>query len=80
MAAIPKDVKFLIFGKGVKWHARISITMHLLGLVCLILGIIAGATNKALGLGVGNWFLLAIALCLWALGAWFCAYFGAKEG
>jgi len=80
MAEIPKEMKFLLFGKGPKWHARISMTMNWLGLVCLILGIIAGATNNALGLGAGNWLLLAIALWLWALAAWFCSYFGAKEG
>ena len=80
MAEIPKDVKFLIFGKGVKWHARVSMIMNWLGLVCLILGIISGAINNALGLGAGNWLLLAIALWLWALAAWFTAYFAAKEG
>ena len=80
MAEIPKDMKKLLFGHGVGWHARISMTMNWLGLVCLILGIIAGSINNALGLGAGNWLLLAIALWLWALAAWFTAYFGAKEG
>jgi len=54
--------------------------LNSIGMVTLILSIISAATNNALGLGAGNWFLLTIALFLFALSAWPCAYFGAKEG
>ena len=80
MAEIPKDMKFLLFGKGPKWHAKVAMGLNSVSIVTLILSIISAATSNALGLGAGNWFLLTIALLLWGLSAWFCAYFGAKEG
>ena len=66
MAEIPKDVKFLLFGKGTKWHARTAMVLDLLGLVCLIIGIIGDAINRTLGLETTHWFLMAIALWVWA--------------
>ena len=80
MAEIPQNMKFLLFGKGPRWHAKVALVVESIGIVTLILGIISAATNNALGLGAGNWFLLTITLFLWGLSAWFCAYFGAKEG
>ena len=80
MAEIPQNTKFLLFGKGPRWHAKWSMGLDSAGIVTLILSIVSAATNNALGLGAGNWFLLTIALFLFALSAWLCAYFGAKEG
>ena len=80
MAEIPQNMKFLLFGMGPRWHAKASMLLESIGMVTLILGIISAATNNAIGLGAGNWFLLTIALFLFGLSAWFCAYFGAKEG
>ena len=80
MAEIPQNMKFLLFGKGPRWHAKVSLVLESVGIVTLILAIVSAATNNALGLGTGNWFLLTIVLFLWGLHAWFCAYFGAKEG
>jgi hypothetical protein len=80
MAEIPKDLRSLLFGMGPKWHARVAMVFNSVGMVTLILAIISAAADNALGLGAGNWFLLTIALFLWGLSAWFCAYFGAKEG
>ena len=80
MADIPKDMRFLLFGRGPKWHAKWAFGLECVGIVTLILGIISAATNNAIGLGASNWLLLTIALWLWALAGWFCAYFGAKEG
>jgi hypothetical protein len=80
MAEIPKDLRSLLFGMGPKWHARVSMVFNFVGMVTLILAIISAAADNELGLGAGNWFLLTIALFLWSLSAWFCAYFGAKEG
>jgi hypothetical protein len=80
MAEIPKDMKSLLFGMGPRWHAKMAITFNSIGIITLILSIISAAANNAIGLGAGNWFLLTIALFLWGLSAWLCAYFGAKEG
>ncbi len=80
MAEIPKDVKKLIFGRGIKWHATASIVMNSVALVCLILGIIAAAIGKTLGLSADHWLLIAIALIVFALSAWLLAYHAAKEG
>jgi hypothetical protein len=79
MADVPKDLKFLIFGRGPKFHAQAAIILELVGLVCLVIGIISAAANNGLGLGSGNWFLLTIALWLWGMWSWFTAYVGAKE-
>lgn len=80
MAEIPQDMKRLLFGMGPKWHATVSMVLDSVGMITLILSIISAATDNELGLGAGNWFLLTIALFVFGLSAWFCAYFGAKEG
>ena len=80
MADIPKDMKSLIFGKGAKWHARTMMVLECLGIAFLIVGIVADAINKTLGLETTHWFIMAIAFWVWALAAWLCAYFAAKEG
>ena len=79
MAEIPQNIKSLLFGMGPRWHATVAIVIESAAMVTLILAIVSAATNNALGLGAGNWFLMTIALFLWGLSAWFCAYFGAKE-
>ena len=80
MAEIAKDVRFLLFGRGVKWHARTSLIFDVLGMIFLVLGIIADATNMTLGLETTHWFIMAIAFWIWGLWAWFTAYYAAKEG
>jgi len=80
MAEVPKDIKFLLFGKGAKWHARSSIVLDFLGMACLIVGIIGSAINNPLGLGATNWILIAIALWILGIWAWLTAYNAAKEG
>jgi len=49
MAEIPKDVKKLLFGMGIKWHAMASFIMNSVALVCLLLGIIAAAMVERWG-------------------------------
>jgi len=80
MAEIPKDVKKLLFGMGIKWHAAVSMIANLAALVCLILGIVAAAMGGTLGLSADHWLLIAIALIVFALSAWFVAYHAAREG
>ena len=80
MAEIPKDVKKLIFGMGIKWHATVSIIMNSAALVCLILGIVAAAMGGTLGLSADHWILIAIAFMVFGLSAWFVAYHAAREG
>ena len=80
MADIPKDMRFMIFGKGAKWHARSMMVLNWLGLACLIVGIIADAINMTLGLETTHWFIMTIAFWVWGLAAWLTAYFAAKEG
>jgi hypothetical protein len=80
MAEIPKDMKFLLFGKGARWHARTAMVLDLLGMICLLIGIIGSAINNAIGLGAINWILIAIALIIWGLWAWLTAYNATKEG
>jgi hypothetical protein len=80
MTEIPKGTKKLIFGMGIKWHATVSIIMNSVALVCLILGIVAAAMGKRLGLSADHWLLIAIALIVFALSAWLLAYHAAKEG
>jgi hypothetical protein len=79
MAAIPKGLKFLLFGKGPAFHAKAALIMEVLGLACLILGIISGFRNEPIGLWSTEWFLITIALWIWALWSWLTAYVGAKE-
>jgi hypothetical protein len=78
MSDIPESIKFLLFGFGPEMAARMALAANSIGLVTMILGIVAGATGQKLGLGVTNWFLLTIALFIWACGQWMVAYFGAK--
>lgn len=80
MAEIPKDVKKLLFGMGIKWHATASMILDTLGLICLILGIVAAAMGATLGLSADHWILIAIAFMVFGLSAWFVAYHAAREG
>jgi hypothetical protein len=80
MAAVPKELRFLMFGRGPKFHAMAAIVLEVLGLACLILGIIGSVIDEGLGLWwPTDWIFIAIALWVWALWSWFTAYFGAKE-
>ena len=78
MSQIPESIRFLLFGFGPEMAARMALVANSLGLAAMILGIIAAATGKNLGLGATNWFLLTIALFIWGLGQWLVAYLGAK--
>jgi hypothetical protein len=80
MAGIPKDVKSLLFGMGAKWHARVAFVLDILGIVFLIVGIIADAINRTLGLETTHWFILMIAVWVWGLWSWLTALNAAKEG
>ena len=80
MAEIPDNIKFLLFGFGPSLHAQMALAVNCIGLVTMIWGIIAAATDHKLGLGATNWFLLTIALFIWGLLMWLTAYFGATEG
>ena len=80
MAEIPQNTKFWLFGMGPKMITKEAFMVKVAGIVTLIVGIISAATNNGFGLGVGNWFLLSIALFIWGILAWFIAYYGAKEG
>ncbi|MBA7695437.1 hypothetical protein ES703_104065 [subsurface metagenome] len=79
MAAVPNELKFLLFGKGPKFHATVAMVIECLGLASLVLGIISGFRNNAVGLWSTEWFLIAIVLFIWGLWAWLCAYAAAKE-
>jgi hypothetical protein len=79
MAAVPKKLKFLLFGMGPKFHAQAALILEALGLICFIMGIISGAMARELGLMPSYWFLMAIALWIWGLWSWLTAYVGAKE-
>ena len=78
MSQIPENIRFLLFGFGPEMAARMALVANSLGFAAMILGIIAGATGKNLGLGATNWFLLTIALFIWGLGQWLVSYLGAK--
>jgi Mn2+/Fe2+ NRAMP family transporter len=79
MAAVPKKLKFLLFGRGPKFHAMVAIVLEFLGLACLIVGIISAVTEKDVGMWSTEWFLITIALWIWALWSWLTAYVAAKE-
>ena len=79
MAAVPKNLKFLLFGMGPKWHATAAFVVEMLAVICLILGIVSAALNDAVGIWSTEWFLIAIALFIWGLWSWLCAYVAAKE-
>jgi predicted permease len=80
MAEISNEMKFWLFGIGAKWAARLAMVTAWLGLPCLIVGIIASAINKTIGLGAINWILIVIAIWIFALFCWLSAYVAAKEG
>ena len=80
MANVPDKLRTLVFGKGARWHATFSMIVNWLGLACLIVGIVGDAMNETLGLETLNWLVIAIALWVWGLAAWLCAYYAAKEG
>ncbi len=80
MAEVPKDMKFLLFGKGARWHAKMSMALDFLGIAILIVAIIADATNNTLGLETTHWFILAPALWILGLWAWLTALSAAREG
>ena len=79
MAAVPQNLKFLLFGMGARFHATVAIILETLGLACLILGIISAFQNDSIGIWSTEWFLITIALWIWALWSWFTAYVAAKE-
>jgi hypothetical protein len=79
MAAVPKNLKFLLFGRGPKFHGTVAIVLEMLGLACLIVGIVAGVTNKELGMISTEWFLVVIAIWIWSLWSWLTAYVAAKD-
>jgi len=80
MAEVPKELKFLIFEQGAKWHAIEAFVFNFLGLACLIVGIVSSVMEKGLGLRSSiDWFLVAIVMWIGGLWAWLRAYFAAKE-
>ena len=80
MAEILKNLKPMLFGMGARWHAWAAVIQDTLALVCLIMGIISGAMDRALWLEPTYWFLAAIAFIVFGLSAWLTSYFAAKEG
>ena len=80
MAEIPQDMKKMLFGMGAKWHAWSSVILNMLGLACLIMGIIGSAYDEKLWLLPTYWLLAAIAFIVFGLSAWLTAYHAAKEG
>jgi hypothetical protein len=79
MVAIPKSLKFLLFGMGPRFHGIMAFVLEIIGLVFLILGMISGFTDETVGMWSTEWFLVTIALWIWALWSWLCAYTAAKE-
>ena len=79
MAAVPENLKFLLFGMGPKFHATVAFIMEILAFISLVLGIICAFQNDTIGIWSTEWFLIAIALFIWGLWAWLCAYVAAKE-
>lgn len=80
MAEIPTDVKRLLFGRGAKHHAWVSVVCASLSMICFVVGIIGDIANRTPLLQPTNWFLLGIGIGLLGLFAWICSYFAAKEG
>jgi hypothetical protein len=79
MVAIPKSLRFLLFGMGPKFHGTMALVLEIIGLVFLILGMISGFRDETVGMWSTEWFLVTIALWIWALWSWLCAYTAAKE-
>ena len=73
-------MRFLLFGKGAKWHAKAAMILDFLGIAIIIVAIIADAMDKTLGLETTHWFLLAIAVFVLGLWAWLTALNAAREG
>ena len=80
MSQIPQNVKFLLFGWGPRPTALMALLINLLAMAATILGVTSAASGNSLGLGAGNWFLLAFVFFMWGFSFWCVAYFGAKEG
>jgi len=80
MAEVPKNIKFLLFGMGAKWHATTSFILDFLAMAILIVAIVASATDQKLGLETIHWFILSPTLMIWGLWAWLTALNAAKEG
>jgi hypothetical protein len=78
MAAVPKKLKFLLFGMGPRFHGTVALVLEFLGLACLIVGIVSGVKDETVGMWSTEWFLVAIALWIWALWSWLTAYVAAK--
>ena len=49
MAELPKELKFLLFGRGTKFYARVALALEFLGLVSLVLGIVRWAWGRPSG-------------------------------
>jgi magnesium-transporting ATPase (P-type) len=79
MAEIPKDMKFLLFGRGARWMARCGVVFAFLAGASFIVGIIGDVANKKPSLEPTNWFILMVAFLLLAFWSWLTAYFAAKE-
>lgn len=78
--AVPKGLKFLLFGMGPKFHATVAFIMEILALAALIIGIVSGVKYEAVfSLWSTEYFLISIALFIWGFWSWLCAYFAAKE-
>jgi hypothetical protein len=80
MAEVPQDMKKLLFGMGARWHAWASFILNMLGLACLVMGIISSAYDEKLWLLPTYWLLAAIAFIVFGLSSWLTAYHAAKEG
>ncbi|TES82807.1 MAG: hypothetical protein E3J92_03880 [Dehalococcoidia bacterium] len=79
MAAVPNGLKCLCFGMGPKCLAIVAWVIEILALASLVLGIVSGFRNNAVGLWSTEWFLIAIALFIWGLWLWIAAYAAARE-
>jgi hypothetical protein len=79
MAAVPKHLKPLLFGMSPKINAMFATVLEFLGLACLVMGIISDVQQKMMWMDPYGWFYTAIALWIWAIWLWFCAYTAAKE-
>jgi hypothetical protein len=79
MAAVPKKLKFVLFGFGPKINAIAATVLEFLGLGCLVVGIIGSVQQKMLWMDPYGWFYTTIALWIWAIWLWFCAYTAAKD-
>jgi magnesium-transporting ATPase (P-type) len=80
MAEIPKNMRFLLFGRGARWMAWCGVVFAFLAGASFIVGIIGDVANKKPGLEPTNWFILMVAFFLLAFWSWLTAYFAAKEG